>query len=765
MFERVFELLFKYRPNVFAQGDVAFESAWPLSLLSLAVLLAVGGAAAAVATYRVVRTKDAWRDRLVLAGLRLAAVAVILACLLRPVLVLKAAVPQQNFLAVLLDDSRSMQIADYQSQPRANFVRQQLDEQSGPLFRALADRFVVRTFRFSRSTDRLTDSEDLGFDGTETHLGQGLRRVTEELAGLPLAGVVVVSDGADTSGASLDESLRALRAQSVPVFTVGVGRETFDRDIQVGRVDAPRKVLKGTSLVVDVTLTHSGLEGTTVPIHVEDDGRIVGSQDVTLTPGSRSVTARVRVETSQPGTRVFRFRVPVQPGERVEQNNVRDVLIDVQDRREKILYFDGQPRFEVKFIRRAVADDQNLQVAVLQRTAENKYLRLDVDNAEHLAAGFPKSREELFSYRGLILGSVEASAFSPEQLRMIADFVGVRGGGLLMVGGRRAFAEGGYAGTPVDEVLPVVLDAKPAEGDSTFFAELLVHPTRTSLGHAVTQIGKDEKDSEDRWKTLPAVTTVNDLRRAKPGATILLTGTGGARQDAIVLAHQRFGRGKAIALGIQDSWSWQMDASISVDDMTHETFWRRLLRWLVDGVPDGVEMTLSTDHAEPGEPARLTARVVDNTFVEVNDARVMAHVTSPSGQVVDVPMVWNVKRSGEYQASFTAAEPGLHDVRVEAARATTALGETVSHLRAAPSDAEYFDGAMRRPLLQRVAAETGGRFYTPETVKGLAEDVNYTGRGVTVVEQRDLWDMPIVLLLLVGLISSEWTYRRARGLV
>ena len=123
-----------------------------------------------------------------------------------------------------------------------------------------------------------------------------------------------------------------------------------------------------------------------------------------------------------------------------------------------MLYLEGEPRFEVKFIRRAVEDDKNLQVVILQRTAEDKYLRLDVGSPDELVGGFPKTREELFAYRAIILGSVEAASFSPDQLRMLADFVSKRGGGLLMLGGRRSFAEGGWAGTPVAEVLPVEFD-------------------------------------------------------------------------------------------------------------------------------------------------------------------------------------------------------------------------------------------------------------------------------------------------------------------
>lgn len=764
MAERLFELLFKYRPHLFAQGEIAVDES---RSLSVAAALALAAGTATVLTYRTIRLRGMSRDRALLIGLRLGLLAVLLGCLVRPVLILKAAVPQQNFVGVLVDDSRSMQIADRPGgRTRADFVRQQVGDGSGTLIQALSERFMVRTFRFSRATERLTDTEDLGFQGPETYVAQALGRVTGELAGLPLAGLVVVTDGADTSGAAVDEAIRALKAQAVPVFAVGVGSEAFDRDIQVMRVDAPRRVLKGTSLAVDVVLSYSGLGGSVVPVQVEDEGRLVGSQDVTLALGGRTVTARVRVEASRAGPRIYRFRVPPQPGEVVAENNVREVLIDVVDRKERILYYEGEPRWEMKFIRRAVEDDSNLALVVLQRTAENKYLRfLDRDDPDMLAAGFPKTREELFGYRGLILGSIEASAFTPEQIRMIADFVGVRGGGLLMIGGRRAFGEGGYAGTPIDEVLPVVLDGRPTEGDKGFFAELSVRQTPAGAGHVVTQIGKDEKDSAARWKAQEKVSTVNQVSRLKPGATVLLIGSGAVGRDQIVLAHQRYGRGKALALPVQDSWSWQLGATVAVEDMTHETFWRRLLRWLVDGVPDKVEPGLSKERVERGETLRVTARVVDDTYTEVNDARVTAEITAPSGAVATIPLTWDVKRNGEYQASFAPAEEGLHLVRVEAARGDRALGENTVRLRAGPSDNEFFDQTMNRPLLERLARETGGRFYTEAAIETLAEDINYTGRGVTIVEQRDLWDMPAVLVVLVALMAGEWTLRRSQGLV
>jgi uncharacterized membrane protein/nitrogen fixation protein FixH len=771
--EKLFRFLFKYPPLMFRQGDFAWGLSRPVLLM---VAAAIALAVAALLTYRGMSTIERPRDRIVLVGLRLASLAVLFFCLVRPTLILKAAVPQQNFIGVLIDDSRSMAIADRDGQPRSAFVQEQLGAARAPLLEALSRRFVIRFFRFSSSSDHVQSASELKYGGTATRLGQALDRARDELAGLPLAGLVMITDGADTSDASIDESLASLKARSIPVFTVGVGQERFARDIQVTRVETPRAALKGTALVVDVVVSQTGYSGQTVPVTVEDDGRIVSTQEVKLPADGEAATVKVRFTATEAGPRLFRFRVAEQPGEQVIQNNARDALIEVHDRKERVLYFEGEPRPEMAFMNRALKDDNNLNVVVLQRTAENKYYRINPSNPEELLGGFPKTREELFAYRGLILGSVEAASFSPEQLRMIADFVSKRGGGLLALGGRRSFAEGGWTGTPVGEVFPVI----PDPANSKYLSWLDVHPTRAGALFPVTQIGGTESASTAKWNDMPQVTTVNSVHQVKPGATILLTGLDNRRQEQVVLAYQRYGRGKAIAMPIQDSWSWKMDAKVPVTDTTHAMFWRRMVRWLVDGVPDQVNLTTNADRVEPGEPVKLSAEVLDASYIEVNDSRASAHVTSPSGKTSDVPLDWTVTRDGDYRATIVPDEPGLYDIKVTATRAAGGankatgsdggdrkekdLGSASMHIRVSAGDAEYFDAAMRAPLLQRIAEETGGRFFTAANASGLPETISYTGRGVTVVEERDLWDMPALLIMLVGLVSAEWGFRRTRGL-
>jgi uncharacterized membrane protein len=757
VFESLFEFFFKYRLLIFQQGDFALRASW-LGLFAVAV----AGISALVTfrTYAQVRGNSQPLDRAILTAVRIAVFVVLVFCLLRPVLVLSSVVPQENFLGVLIDDSRSMQIADTDETPRQAFVETSFGNPESELFTALSDRFALRFFSFSSGTDRVSDVNELTYSGTRTHLGQALQRAHEELSGVPLSGLVVVTDGADNAEGGLAEALLPLQASAVPVFTVGVGREEYEQDIQMSRVETPQRVLKGASLGVELVVTHRGYQGETVTVQVEDEGRIVGTEDIQLGSEGSPQTVRLRFTANDEGPRLFSFRVSPLPGEMVTQNNLRQTLIVVEDRNEKLLYFEGEPRWEVKYLLRGVEEDQNLQVVLLQRTAENKFLRRNVDGPDELVQGFPRTRSELFKYRGLILGSIEAGHFTPDQLRMIADFVNHRGGGLLMLGSHRSFAEGGYAGTPVADVLPVVLDPTHGDSEESFFQEVRVEPTRAGETHPSTLIADNEMTSVERWETLPLVTIVNPITDTKPGATTLLR----TPEGLVVLAFQRYGAGKSMAFPVQDSWMWQMHADVPVEDMTHETFWRRLVRWLVDGVPDQVVASVPQDRVEPEQVVTVLAEVGDANYEELNNSAVTAIVTDPSGELIELPMEWTAEKDGEYRTTFTAADAGFYEVRVEAVADNELLGEDTVHLQVAPSDSEFYDSTMGASLLKRVAGETGGRFYTPDTVGTLPDDVQYVGGGVTVVEERDLWDMPVLLLLLVGLVLGEWGYRRYKGL-
>jgi hypothetical protein len=202
-----------------------------------------------------------------------------------------------------------------------------------------------------------------------------------------------------------------------------------------------------------------------------------------------------------------------------------------------------------------------------------------------------------------------------------------------------------------------------------------------------------------------------------------------------------------------------------VKDKTHHTFWQRLLRWQVDGVPDRVMASATPDRVQKGDPITLTGEVVDPEYKGINDGRITARVTSPSGKTEDVPMDWTVEHDGEYRARYTPSEDGLYKVSIGGTtRDGKDTGRGLMTIRVAPSDAEYFDAAMRAPLLKRLAEETEGRYYAAKDAASVADAISYSGKGITVVEEKELWDMPIILIVLLALMGTEWAYRRSRGL-
>ncbi|MDH3206847.1 MAG: glutamine amidotransferase [Gemmatimonadota bacterium] len=757
----IFEFLFKYRPLVFEQGEFAFAA--PLSVRTWLIVVGLI-AAGAVATYTIARGKSSVVDRGVMAALRVGLLAVLVFCLMQPALTLSTVVPQQNFVGILMDDSRSMQLADEDGTVRSSFFAEQFTRGESPLIQALSERFVLRFFRFSDVARRVDGLEEMTFDGTHTNIANALDVARGELSGVPLSGLVVVTDGADTGERPLTEAIVPLQAAGVPVFTVGLGDETLEPDIELGRVELPRTALQGSTLMVDVVVTQSGFSrGSTVPVIVEDDTRILAEESVELGPAGEPVVTRIGIELQEPGARRVRFRIPGQPGERVERNNARNAWIDVVGESEKILYFEGEPRWEVKFMRRAVADDENLQLVLLQRTAESKFLRLEVSDSTELEFGFPTTRQELYRYRALVIGSVEASFFTFDQLQMIADFVSERGGGLLFLGGLSSFAEGGWAGTPVEEVMPVILG--PPAGEEGYFSEIDVTPTPAGFAHPAVQLDAEPADLRTRWEALPPLTVVNPINAVRPGATVLLTGSRSEGGEQIVLSYQRYGRGTSIALTAQDTWLWQMHSDVTLEDQSHESFWKQMLRWLVDGVPNPVLAVAGEEEVEPGESVELTASVRDSTFLDVNDATVTATVTSPSGLVEEVPLEWTVEEDGQYAAPFRPLELGDYEIQINAQRQEASLGTDVTYLHSAPSDREFFGAARRTQLLRRIADDTGGQFYTRDNVATLPEDITISGAGVTLVDELDLWDMPALFLLMLLLMGAEWGYRRIRGLV
>ena len=331
-------------------------------------------------------------------------------------------------------------------------------------------------------------------------------------------------------------------------------------------------MLIGSQIAADVVVEHKGFGGSQVLLLVEGPEGVIGTEEIELPRQGDSTVVKAHFTVSEEGPHLYRFRIAAEEGEMVRENNEREVLIIAQDRSDKVLYIEGEPSDRVGFMRDfAIDDDENITLGVFMRMAENKFHRMGFESEEELAGGFPTTRDELFQYKALVMGSWESDFFTADQRQMIHDFVSQRGGGLLVLGGRNSLGEGGWADTPVADVLPVILEAPFASTDSPFYTELQIMPTLFGRTHPVTQMADSVDDNLRHWDGLPTLGIVNRIAAAKPGAVTILEGVSDDLEDPqVVLAFHRFGRGKALVFTPVNTWYWQMAFDIPLEDMTHE---------------------------------------------------------------------------------------------------------------------------------------------------------------------------------------------------
>ena len=759
--------LFGHEQAVFTNGRFGFDVRPSAVILVLTVLLA------GVFIYFIYlrpRIRLSKGTTATLIGLRVALLTLMVVLLLRPVVVVSSVIPRSSYLAMVIDDSVSMKLRDVPGgATRLETVKQALlntNTGQDSFLNRLDQKFKTNLYGFSGNLARLKDGNDLYGEGRTSDLAGALDETIKRSSGMPLSAVVLATDGASNVPRDLAAVLRELRARDIPVFTVGVGNTSRPMDAELTRVNMPRRVLAGSRLNIETIVGLSGYGATKVLLSVREDGRAIKTEEFNLR-GNDTQAVNLEITPTTPG--IHRYTVEVTPldGELTVDNNKQDSLVEVVEGPLRILHVEGEPRWELGKIRESIQpNEKNVVLVSLQRTGENKFYRQGIRSQAELATGFPKTEEELFSYHALIIGSVEAGFFSADELRSIEAFVARRGGGLLAIGGRLAFDGGKYKGTTLDDLLPVSLTGGPVD-DANSYAPVY-KPILTGAGqaHPITRLNEDRAANQKAWNELPPISVSEVLTNVKPGASVLLEARrveGSGSQVAPLLIQQRYGRGQTLALTASDTWRWRM--KMDSKNNAHETFWRQMLRYLVSGTPQQVEIGTEKEVYALDDTVSIVADVRDKRFNSAGDANATARVTKPSGAVVDVPLKFTTLNSvNTYAGEFKADELGQH--RIELAGASASLGTLSARSNMLVSDLnrEYYGAAQNSDLLKRIAAETGGKYYTTAEAQSLLDDLIYRQTPYSERVTKDLWDMPINFMLIVGLLSAEWFLRKREGL-
>ncbi len=546
----MFEFFFKYPRSVYERGQFALLGAWPKWVLVVLILLA----AAALAWLIRSRLSEAapvmrgWRAW-VIWGMQTLLAAVVLVLLWQPSITVAELKPQQNIIAVLVDDSRSMGISENGSTRQTQAVNALQDGVLASLNRS----FQTRLYRVDASVARIDSLKDLQPNASSTRIGDSLKQLSEETSDLPIGAVVLLSDGDDNSGGIDPDAIAALRSRHIPVHTVGFGRERAAHDVELDDAVVAPRALADSRLAAKITLHQRGYAGAKINLMVRDtsgnQARVLAARTVTLGPDGNHQTETLMFNVGGAGAKTLQISAAPLAGEENTANNTLTRVVNVGSDARRILYIEGEPRWEYKFIRQAEEDDRMVQIVSMVRTSQNKIYRQGIADPKELADGFPSRAEDLFGYQGLIIGSVEAGYFTPGQQQLIRDFVDRRGGGLLLLGGQFALADGGWNASNLTDLFPTTLpteagafhrEADPKNGITHTTVEL----APAGVDSIITRLVDDPTANTAKWKSLPYLMDYEDPGTPKPGAAVLANMITPEGRRLPLLITENFGRGR-----------------------------------------------------------------------------------------------------------------------------------------------------------------------------------------------------------------------------
>jgi uncharacterized membrane protein len=766
----MFRSLFKFDRLNFTEGSIGLEDGAGVLLFAAAVCLLLAGI---VWIYRSTDRYLTRRDRSISFGLRTLVLILLCLPLLEPILVMPDVVPDENFVAVLVDASESMNVPDGAGDAtRSEEVRDLLFEGSNAVAPSIEEVFKVRYYGFGEDARRVDSARTLAADRHGTNLSAALNRVLSDFRGLPLAGVVLLTDGGDNSTDVPLNSAEALRAQDIPLHVVGFGQESATGERELLEAAVSRGVEETTGAEIDVKLRSWREETEPVALNLYEGDDLVHTELFRLKGGGRIDQLMLSYEPDGPGAREYSLRIEQAPDELNVENNGVNVLIDPRRDTLRVLYIEGHPRREFKHVKRALEDDAVVHFTSILRTGSGKFYRQGVRHADELAGGFPASEEELFGFRAVLFGDVEASQFTLEQLDMLERFVRLRGGGFGMLGGRLSFAEGSYWDNPIADLLPVSLDpgrstvlppsfgSEEAPPEEQGFAFI---PTAVGLESPILRLSVDPAQSMNRWGEMPGLTSINYLGPVKPGAAVLAEKPEddfGEREPLLVV--QRYGKGRSAALATASTWRWQM--LLDAEDQRHERFWRQFVRWLAASTPDRVDVNLGNDRFAPDEEISVGVDVYDPRYLPVSDAEVYGSLANPAGEVTEVEFRPDLGMPGSYTATMLPAAEGVFTLDVWAEHGAESIGSQQRSFLVRPTSQEYFDAVLKRASLEQLAEAAGGVYYAPGDADQLTTNLRSRRTSTSIYTVEYLWDMPFLFGMALLLLSAEWIWRRRKGL-
>ena len=774
----------------------ALRAAWPGVAV---VLMVLGAVCLGLWFYSGYGIAAGRRRRLVLGGLRAGLIGFLVLLLFEPVVELSANVARRSGLLVLVDASQSMRLADSRASEadcrRAAMARgivglDQRDAQVtmrlrervgrpkrlelaasllGPdgvgLLRQWGAEHQVHLYRFGRDLGEVDRSEGISLQqlalgeqqADATQLGAALRQAAERHVGQNLAGIVVLTDGANNTGPDPVAIARRLGQQQLPVYCIGLGASAPD-DVQIKSALVQEVVFPRDRVPVRVTINSSGYRGRPTVVKLLLNDRTVASRAVNLNGGTQFETFEFQPEASDVGTAQLRVTIGALPDEATLENNQWSRSIVITDKRIRVLYIEGKPRWEYRYLRRVLQRDQRIEVDYYMTEGDPRL----AENASNYLSQFPEDAAKAYSYDLVILGDVPSSVFSDRQIQRIEELVSRQGGALLMIAGRQ-FAPVSYRGTAIEKMLPVRLGdaSKPwlAVPDS-------VYPQLTLSGErsGVARVG--DRPGEDRliWKRVAPLERLADLQGAKPGAAVWVTLSDSSVSSEVypLVAWHRYGAGRCLYVGCDALWRLRLRTG----SLYHERFWSQSIQFVaLARLLAGRDRTrLETDKRRyvTGEPVRVYATVQDEAWepLVAEDYTVVLRPMDSDRARREVKLAAVPERDGIFEATLNNLREGQYAIEP----AEGGEQEVVAKFAVEAASVEFRESALQVETLKNIAEASGGKFARPDALPEFLEALKSNSSVVRRKIKLELWDLPLAYILVILWAGTEWYLRRQASL-
>jgi hypothetical protein len=779
-------------------------------------LLLLGAAFLAVWSYS--RLAGRQSGRIMLAGVRCLILLVVLVLLSGPMLEMPRETVERDWVLVLIDRSESMRIADLDGPETGERVSR--DEQARSLlndhaemWEQLADNrrlvwlgfhsgaFALEAvpsaeFRGPIMADSELDtrSSELSIalgqaDGRRTSIGPSLEQALQRAAARPISGVVLISDGR-TSEPPSRSLMRRLQADAVPVFTVPVGSSDPLADLAIRRIDSPRRAFVRDRVPIEVQIDALGegamASGATIRLIDEHTGEELDRLE--LEPGDARLTAGRVTLTAEPqsaGESSWRIVIDAERPMLVPENAERSFSIHLIDRPLRVLYVEGYPRWEYRYVKNLLVREESIDSSVMLVSADREFAQ----EGNTPIARLPRSPTEFADFDVVVLGDVPGGFFTPQQLEMVRDHVAERGAGLLWIAGERSTPQS-YFGTALADLLPM-RGAQPLTAIGT---PVLMQPTELAQRLGVLQLQTGSRlsapgfppDADTRqptwprelidptygWSQLRWAQRI-DPARLKPTVEIIAqtTGASGGEQLPLVTL-MRYGAGRSVYVATDEIWRWRYGRG----ELLVEQFWVQVIRMLGrEGLEHGgahAVLEVTPRRVQVAQPMRIELRVTDAHVAEERRASVAALIHNDRGETVaEIELLRQAGALERFAATFVPDTPGRHRVVVNDP-ALNMTGMDGFPLDALEGDVEVFapDDEMRNPetdhvLLEQLAAATGGRMLNPDELADLPQLL--PDRSVITVNplRERLWDAPLFFILILLAFTAEWIGRKMLRLV